>query len=64
MAQGSSELNITLAVRDGDTARALQALHREFQLDRIRPLPDTEGRQAGLALLGFGKIGRELSRQI
>ena len=64
MAQGSSELNITLAVRDADTARALQALHREYQLDRIRPLPDMEGRQAALALLGFGKIGRELSRQI
>jgi aspartokinase/homoserine dehydrogenase 1 len=64
MAQGSSELNITLAVRDADAARALQALHREYQLDRIRPLPDMEGRQAALALLGFGKIGRELSRQI
>jgi aspartokinase/homoserine dehydrogenase 1 len=64
MAQGSSELNITLAVRDEDTARALQALHREYQLDRIRPLPDSEGRQAAIALLGFGKIGRELSRQI
>jgi bifunctional aspartokinase / homoserine dehydrogenase 1 len=64
MAQGSSELNITLAVRDADTARALQALHREYQLDRIRPLPEAEGRQAAVTLLGFGKIGRELSRQI
>ena len=51
-------------MREADAARALQALHREFQLDRIRPLPDVEGRQAALALLGFGKIGRELSRQI
>ena len=64
MAQGSSELNITLAVRDRDTAAALQALHREFQLDRIRPLPDVFGRQAGVTLLGFGRIGRELSRQM
>src|SRR5204863_1126860 len=36
IAQGSSELNITVAVSEGDAARALVALHNEFQLDKVR----------------------------
>ena len=64
IAQGSSELNITLAVTEADANRALVALHDEFQLDKIRPLADTTGRQSKLTLLGFGQIGRELTRQL
>ena len=64
IAQGSSELNITVAVSEGDATRALVALHNEFQLDRIRPLADTSGRESKLTLLGFGQIGRALSRQL
>lgn len=64
IAQGSSELNITLAIKDGDTTAALRALHAEFQLDKLRPLPDTHGRETSVALFGFGQIGRALTRQL
>ena len=64
IAQGSSELNITIAVSERDATRALQALHNEFQLDKLRPLADTSGRESKLTLLGFGQIGRELAAQL
>jgi aspartokinase/homoserine dehydrogenase 1 len=64
IAQGSSELNITVAVAEQDATRALQALHDEYQLDKLRPLADTSGRESKLTLLGFGQIGRELTRQL
>ena len=64
IAQGSSELNITIAVPEADATRALQALHREYQLDKLRPLADTTGRASKLTLLGFGQIGRALAAQL
>ncbi|MEK6376082.1 MAG: aspartate kinase [Acidobacteriota bacterium] len=64
IAQGSSELNITIAVSDAEAKDALVALHNEFQLDKVRPLADTSGRESKLTLLGFGQIGRALSRQL
>ncbi|HKR62400.1 MAG TPA: bifunctional aspartate kinase/homoserine dehydrogenase I [Thermoanaerobaculia bacterium] len=64
IAQGSSELNITIAVAESDATRALQALHNEYQLDKLHPLADTSGRESKLTLLGFGQIGRELASQL
>jgi len=64
IAQGSSELNITIAVSEREATRALQALHNEYQLDKIHPLADTSGRESKLTLLGFGQIGRELAAQL
>lgn len=64
IAQGSSELNITVAVPEADAARALVALHHEYQLDKLRPLADTTGRASKLTLLGFGQIGRALAEQL
>jgi len=64
IAQGSSELNITIAVTEADAKAALIALHDEFQLDKIRALADVTGRESKLTLLGFGQIGRALARQI
>jgi aspartokinase/homoserine dehydrogenase 1 len=64
IAQGSSELNITVAVSESDVNRALLALHAEYQLDKIRPLADVSGRESKITLLGFGQIGRALSRQL
>jgi aspartokinase/homoserine dehydrogenase 1 len=64
IAQGSSELNITVAVAEEQANDALRALHREFQLLKIRPLADVSGRESKLTLLGFGQIGRELARQL
>jgi bifunctional aspartokinase / homoserine dehydrogenase 1 len=64
IAQGSSELNITVAVDEKDATAALRALHDEYQLHKVRPLAQSGGREAALTLLGFGQIGRELARQI
>jgi aspartokinase/homoserine dehydrogenase 1 len=64
IAQGSSELNITIAISETEATRALQALHNEYQLDRIHPLADASGRESKLTLLGFGQIGRELAAQL
>ncbi len=60
VAQGSSELNITLAVDHDETADAIRALHAEFGLDRIDTGEDT-ARGFDLILLGCGKIGRALA---
>ncbi|MGZ4779647.1 MAG: ACT domain-containing protein, partial [Thermoanaerobaculia bacterium] len=64
IAQGSSELNITITVAERDATRALIALHNEYQLHKIRPLADTSGRESKITLLGFGQIGRALARQL
>ena len=64
IAQGSSELNITVAVAEQDATRALLALHAEYQLDRLRPLAETTGRESKVTLLGLGNIGRALVKQI
>jgi aspartokinase/homoserine dehydrogenase 1 len=64
IAQGSSELNITIAVAESDATRALLALHAEYQLDKARPLAETTGRESKVTLLGFGKIGQELIKQL
>ena len=64
IAQGSSELNITATIAEEDVTRALLALHAEYQLDKIRPLADTSGRESKVTFLGFGQIGRALARQL
>lgn len=61
VAQGSSELNLTLAVDHDQTADAIRALHAEFGLDRIDTGEDS-ARGFDLILLGCGKIGRALAR--
>ncbi len=64
IAQGSSELNITATIHQKDVPAALNALHQQYRLDRIRPLPDREGHESNLVLLGFGQIGRALANQM
>ncbi len=63
IAQGSSELNITVAVEQTHAKAAVRALHAEFQLSKIRPLVSNE-REAALAILGYGHIGRALAEQL
>ena len=63
VAQGSSELNITLAVDCGESADAIRAVHAEFGLDRIDTGEDS-ARGFDLILLGCGKIGRALARLV
>jgi aspartokinase/homoserine dehydrogenase 1 len=56
IAQGSSELNISLVVEASDVARALRGLHTSFF-----PQPRTEAR---LYLAGVGGVGKALLAQI
>lgn len=59
IAQGSSELNISLAVAGDDVDVAVRAMHREFGLDRIDIGVDSP-RALDLVILGCGKVGRAL----
>ncbi len=61
LAQGSSELNITVAVAEAQTTAAVRALHFEFDLHRLDTGEDTT-RRLDLVILGFGKIGQALAR--
>jgi bifunctional aspartokinase / homoserine dehydrogenase 1 len=63
IAQGSSELNISLAVEDAHVADALRAIHGEFGLERLDTGEDSP-RFMDLLLLGCGGIGRTLIRQL
>jgi aspartokinase/homoserine dehydrogenase 1 len=60
IAQGSSELNITLAVAESHAADAVRALHAEFGLHRLDTGEDTT-RRLDVILLGCGNIGRALA---
>jgi aspartokinase/homoserine dehydrogenase 1 len=60
IAQGSSELNISVVVAARDAARSAAAVHAEFQLDRIGGGAMREDRRFDVVLLGLGQIGREL----
>jgi aspartokinase/homoserine dehydrogenase 1 len=64
IAQGSSERNISLVVREADAPEAARRIHAAFQLSKIgggRPLatPTTD-----VVFLGFGRVGRALADQI
>ncbi len=60
IAQGASELNITFAVEQDDSARAIRAVHEAFGLHRIDPGTDNAD-HVDLLLLGYGRIGRALA---
>ena len=53
IAQGSSELNITVAIDREEVAAALNTLHAEFQLDRMRALGEADKAIASLELTHF-----------
>ncbi len=59
IAQGSSELNITLAIEERQTATALRAIHEAFGLHRVDTGVDA-AREMHLLLIGCGHIGRAL----
>jgi len=60
IAQGSSELNISLAVAEDRVAAAIAAVHEEFGLHR-RDTGDDRPDALDVLLLGYGGIGRALS---
>ncbi len=59
IAQGSSELNVSLAIEDAQVPDALRAMHAEFGLDRLDTGVDPE-RHFDILLVGTGKVGRAL----
>lgn len=64
IAQGSSELNITLAVDEAEAPDAVAAIHERFALDQ--PSAGTGPRVTDLLVMGCGQVGRafiELVRQ-
>ncbi len=63
IAQGSSELNISLAVDEGELNAAIYAIHEEFGLHRLDTGVEAE-RGMDVLLLGAGKIGRDLLRRL
>jgi len=64
IAQGSSELNISIVISEDDAARALRSLHKEYGLDKLRAIPHRNPRELNLAMFGFGKIGQTLLKQL
>ncbi|MCP3979196.1 MAG: bifunctional aspartate kinase/homoserine dehydrogenase I [bacterium] len=63
IAQGSSELNISLAVAEEQAPDAVRAIHREFGLHRRDTGDETHSRM-DLILMGLGNVGRCLSEMI
>ena len=61
IAQGSSELNISIVVEDARAGDAQRAIHRAFQLDKIGGGAVGEPARTDLFLLGFGQIGRRVA---
>ena len=64
IAQGSSELNISLVIEAEGTARAQRAIHSAFQLAKIGGGAVPVGAETDVVLLGFGLIGKTLARLI
>ena len=64
IAQGSSELNISVALSETRVGPALQALHREFRLEKLHALPHQLDGDVRFAILGVGQIGRTLLKQM
>ena len=64
IAQGASELNISVVVDGNDSAKAQRAIHHAFRLGKIGGGAAVHPEHADVVLLGFGQIGRELAMQM
>ncbi|MEO6445630.1 MAG: bifunctional aspartate kinase/homoserine dehydrogenase I [Gemmatimonadaceae bacterium] len=64
IAQGSSELNISVVVDSKEAAAAVRRIHGAFQLNRIGGGRLVRHDQVDVILLGFGQIGRTLARML
>jgi aspartokinase/homoserine dehydrogenase 1 len=64
IAQGSSELNISVVVEARQAADAQRRIHAAFQLSRIAGGAVIQPEHMEVILLGFGQIGRTLAAQI
>jgi aspartokinase/homoserine dehydrogenase 1 len=61
IAQGSSELNISLVVAEEQAAEAQRRIHDAFQLSKIGGGQAASTEHADVVLLGFGQVGRTLA---
>ena len=61
IAQGSSELNISVVVEAGEAAEAQRRIHAAFQLSRIAGGAVIRPERMEVILLGYGQIGRTLA---
>jgi len=64
IAQGASELNISVVVDSAQAADAQRAIHAAFRLDKIGGGTADHARHVDVVLLGFGQIGQELAAQL
>jgi len=67
IAQGSSEINISVVIDGADAVRAQRAIHDEFQLGKIgggKAAQRVGDHRADVILLGFGLIGRALAEMM
>ncbi len=61
IAQGSSELNLSLVVDAAEAPRAQRAVHAAFQLAKVGGGRVGHPKRTDVVLLGFGQIGRALA---
>ncbi len=64
IAQGSSELNLSVVVEAREVVRAQRLVHAAFQLDKLGGGAVTHSERTDVVLLGFGQIGRVLAAMI
>jgi aspartokinase/homoserine dehydrogenase 1 len=64
IAQGASELNISVVVESRSAATVQRAVHAAFRLDKIGGGSATSMTTADVVILGYGRIGRELATQL
>jgi aspartokinase/homoserine dehydrogenase 1 len=64
IAQGSSELNLSVVVDAGEVVRAQRLVHTAFQLDKLGGGAVSGAERTDVVLLGFGQIGRILAAMI
>jgi len=64
IAQGSSELNISAVIDEGQSAQAQCAIHAAFQLAKLGGGSVRVADGLDLFLLGFGRIGRSFSELV
>ena len=64
IAQGASEMNISVVIDEGAAALAQRAVHAAFRLDKIGGGDAGARHHADVIVLGFGAIGRELALQL
>ena len=64
IAQGASELNISVVVEERQVGSAQRAVHAAFRLDKIGGGAVTPSPNADVVIMGFGRIGRELATQL